>query len=1262
MKPVRASKLVWLLIFVLALQSVVLSGRQVANSQAYPEVDMLNDRWGIVTRSTYGPIAVDGIPNEPVWAQAAALQHFKTFFDHRPAEHDTVVKVVYDASRLYISLQSPLGYDSPPKAERVFVVLADPGNDQKFYTIPVVVTLDSHPVGISLRNWTGSDPKVSGQQFVNLGQSNQVKPVVNKQPNGSWTAEMAVPWSVIGSPQLAPGAELRMNVIRYYGPDSPYPASSWVPIRTSTLIDDDRNRPFDQRSLTLHGDVTNEGRLGSLYLEAPPSSAFGSPAEAWKPEDSALQFRSFGEKALTFAKSAYPGLQQSDIAVVWTSPSGERTEAGDIQLGEEGQKWRIGFSHPAPLEDGLYSLSLFVRGQGTATGKLAIFAFDRYSLIEAGEQLYHVDAAPTAVTHVTYAPPSTEVQLLLQLVPDRIGFFATGVPHNTQLGFRSANYTWSVAKPWAITSADALKLDYPNDTYRENKSLTVTNKLGEPVEYPYYEDGSGNRYFLSAHLWHQQRLYAVKRTKELAATDPLGAARLLYQFSKKYAGWVRINDTIWNQYPFEGTAAAPYAYYGGMWDRWTLQDLVGLRPLADAFAEVDKTDAFELLSAEAGEDVRDRIVDGMLLPSIEGLHTYTELNSNVEYSNWIGLIQLGKALKEPRYIHEAVGRMDAFSKSSFLFDGFWKEITLSYHNQTINGVRGTASYAAGWTDPAGYLSSRSGQRFDNFDPSAPLPQIGSMLNIPNLLAYPDGRYFPVNDTWAFQIAPSPQSNASLLMPAAGIAKMVRGTGTGQSQLYMTFSPNFGHDHKDPLNLALYGEGQELLPDIGYTHTFYRQWTLSTLGHNTVVVDGKDAAIQGAVKQGGSLSAFNLLSPSGDVQAMGAREEQAYPGVSEYAREPWFVGFDGAAGGEGYVVDLFRVAGGGRHEYTLNGDANRDATLTANVPLVSYGPYLVDGTPTIIMPQQETDTGGTSDNQYYAYTYVRNVQTAEVPDGEYELTMTTKTGNTDKANLHVYGFAGSGDNRMFIGQSPSLRATRMNGLTGDTNTEAVSYTMPKFVLRKEGDSLQSQFIHVMEPYAAGAAPRIDSVNVLKSDETTGEAIIAVSYGDTTDIILSAPHYAGQPLTAGDLTMNGKMGFIRLQAGVVTRMYLAGGALLQKGSESLTGAGPVAGDIRKVNRNENPGETNGFVTTTDVPSSMVGRYMLVTHPDQTVHAYPITGIARDPVKGETTIDIGTDPGFAYTGEGPAEQRPSQMFYYPATKWKGTHTFEIDNVASK
>ncbi|MDF2670121.1 MAG: Heparinase II/III-like protein [Paenibacillus sp.] len=1197
MKLFRARRWFWVLFLLLAIVAIVIPVMNTPDDDDYPSIVMQDDRWAIMGQSKGSSVHVDGILDESAWGEALSLQGFTTFFDNRQVEYDTQAKLVYDSSYLYVSMTSPKGYDTHPAAERVFIVLASDVDSQTFYTVPVTITTDSHPVGISLNNWSGGEPHDRAQTFVDLVLSKKVTPVVEKQSNGSWSAEVAIPWNELGSPELRSLTELKLNIVRYYGPSSPYSASSWVPIRTSALLDHDEDRPFDERQFRLHAGVANENRLGTLFLLDAPTGEAESLFKKVQPPNARLLFKSFNEKMLAFNSKKHPDLKQSDLRLVWGTPSGMQTEVTEFLLEKQKRDYRITFSHPVVVDEGQYSLQLFAATEGNEVDQLALYTFDRAGLIAAGEQLYTIQAAAeTEIVEVENKPASTEVLSLIKLIPDRVGFFAAGVPHNPQLGFRSANYAWSIVKPAVITALDKIPMDYPNEEYKETKKLVVTNAKGNQVEYPYYEDSSGKRYFLSAHLWHKQRQHVVNRTSEMAKFDKLGAARLLYAFSLAYEGWVRINDTIWNQYPMDGGIDPPFNYYGGVWERWTSQELGALRPLADAFAQIDRTNAFELLSKEVGEDVRSRIVDGMFIPSVEEVFSYPVLNHNVEYTNWIGLIQIGKALKQPRYIHEAVSRMDEFAKVGYLFDGFWKEITLSYHNQTSTGVRGTADYVKGWTDPEGYLSPLTGQRYDNFASAKLIPQIDSIFNVPNLLTYPDGSYYPINDTWAYQKAAAPLNKASLLLPAAGIAKLIRGQGGEQAQLYLQFSPNFGHDHKDPLHLSLYGEGQELLPDIGYTHTFYRQWTVSTLGHNTVVVDGKDGIIQNEGKMGGRLTAFNVFSPSGDVQAIQAHQENSYPGLAEYSREPWFVGFQDAADGAGYVVDLFRVRGGSKHEYTLNGDANRDAVMTTDIPLETYGPFLLEGNPAIIMPKQETDMGGTSDNQYYGYTFVKDVQHAIVPDGNYNLMMKTKSGAADKASLNIHGFVGSGTNRLFIGKAPSLRSTRINGLSSDTNAEAVKYEMPKMVLRKEGTNLNSQFIHVMEPYASGKKALIDKVEVLKSNELTGEAVVAVSYGDTVDIIMSSPRNEGQPLTVGDITMVGKMGFIRLEGGKVSRMYLSGGSMLRKGTDQLNGEGSYTGPITYVERQQNQGETNAFITTEAVSQMVVGRYVFVTHPDQ------------------------------------------------------------------
>ena len=41
----------------------------------------------------------------------------------------------------------------------------------------------------------------------------------------------------------------------------------------------------------------------------------------------------------------------------------------------------------------------------------------------------------------------------------------------------------------------------PGASLRENRTLRLLNPMGDEVEYPFYEDGSGRRYFFRARAW-----------------------------------------------------------------------------------------------------------------------------------------------------------------------------------------------------------------------------------------------------------------------------------------------------------------------------------------------------------------------------------------------------------------------------------------------------------------------------------------------------------------------------------------------------------------------------------------------------------------------------------------------------------------------------------------------------------------------------------------------------------------------------------------
>jgi hypothetical protein len=326
---------------------------------------------------------------------------------------------------------------------------------------------------------------------------------------------------------------------------------------------------------------------------------------------------------------------------------------------------------------------------------------------------------------------------------------------------------------------------------------------------------------------------------------------------------------------------------------------------------------------------------------------------------------------------------------------------------------------------------------------------------------------------------------------------------------------------------------------------------------------------------------------------------------------------------------------------------------------------LEGTPDIIKPKQETDYGGTSDNQFYAYTFVRNVQTAEKPDGVYGLTFTS---SNEQAKLSVYGHIGQGDNRLFLGKAPSLRMTRLHGLDGDRNSEAVKYDLPKWIARresKEGSELVSQFVHVMEPYAHDSQPLIDRVDVLHSDETTMQAVIAVTYGEVTDIIMSAPHYeGGVPLRTGEWELAGKNGFVRIVKGRVQRMLLAGGTRLVAGGHTIDGDGPITGTILDVIGPIPGGGGHRLIVDGDIPPSVVGRYVIIHHPDHTTTAYPIGSVTRSTSTNLLELGVDEDPGFVYTIAANMESgpnRPSRMTYYPGREWVGSHTYVIDNVVT-
>ncbi|MEF3308696.1 heparinase II/III family protein [Paenibacillus sp. GYB004] len=1187
---------------------------------------MNTNKWAVLAEIPSTP-AADGGLAEKEWSEAAILDDFRTaYFNERVADGPRY-KLAYDSTHLYIA--GTFASEDRPVLDKIELIVSTmkPGEPHYIVSIPVTPAAKTIKTGWGETDLQPITVQVNDCSLMDAGDRTVV--------------EAKVSWSSLGSAPPSPGTRWRMNVVHVHHLGSK-PLISWVPVRTSRFWD------TGSSIVMVNGNVIDEGRLGSLFFARTPTG------RRWVPQDAGLRYVDFTHKEVSFKEDGITGPQQSELALKWKAPSGDWMPLPRVSSGTDGTRRVLTFEHPPVSARGLIELQMCVyRGDCPDDGLFAILSFDRDEWIEAGLAVSAKVVSTGNPVRVQPEPASRHVQHTLELIPDKTGFIFTGLPEMPEL---HPDQLFKLSDDRRSLVSIKTGTVYPNARYPETKVVTAINRKGEAVDYPYYEDEAGKRYFLSARLWYLQRHYTVAETETIAGTDALGAARLLYRFAEVYEGYVPTTDYIWHNYPISITSGPPFNYWGGMWCRWSVAELNSLRPLLRAYDRVKQTNAFDVLSEEVGEDVDRKIVRDMFIPSIQYALAYPYVLGNMNYTQWLGLIEAGKALNEPDYIHNAFQWMEDYVETQFLSDGYWREAAPSYHVQSTNGLAQAADALSGYSDPDGYVSPRTGRRFDNLDMRTVYPAIGMSVRNNNLLVYPDGKLLPLQDAWASDMAGSPLLDAGpLLMPAAGIARLAGGTGADQTQVWLQFEPKYGHNHYGPLQLNLYAAGQELLPDLGYTYTKDRAFTLSAIGHNTVVVDSKDMKIDDVSKHGGRIS---LFAPMGDVQAMRADQKEAYEGVDQYGREPWLILFPGAAEGEGYVVDLFRVSGGSRHEYTLQGDANRDAWFETALEQGEFGPHLLPPG-TKVKEAEQFNERGSAEGHYYGYISIRNVKRAHLPGDRYEVTLVTSEDGAEKAKMNITGLLEPGGNELYLARSPSIRSTRLSGKSADTNDEAAKYDMPKLVLRRDGTRLNSTFVTVMEPYAGAAGPRIETIERLQlSEGPEGALAIRVTYGRITDLLISSTGHPDQTIVADGVTMRGKMGFVRTEDGVVRSMYLIGGTLLATGGVALTGMGTIRGEITSTKRKANGDPYNGIVTRTPIGAAaadaMRGAYVVVTHPDESARGFRIKETIGD--SGSTVIVFDEyDPGFEIRPDG-----TSIMSYYPAKRWNGTHTFTFDGIS--
>lgn len=305
---------------------------------------------------------------------------------------------------------------------------------------------------------------------------------------------------------------------------------------------------------------------------------------------------------------------------------------------------------------------------------------------------------------------------------------------------------------------------------------------------------------------------------------------------------------------------------------------------------------------------------------------------------------LGKCLGLPGYADTALRGYEKVRDDSFLEDGFSKE-SPAYTNMFLNQLLLVPETLHGFAWPASF-SGRTGT-VDLYTSDAKLRR---MYETVSQMLCPDGSYLPLSDTQVgarpdldivlmglrhypeifrgtvptlvgkqrgeyavFRSTPealSEDRGLSLrenLFPNWQTATLRHGIGPKAAVAALVFNPPGGHRHWDNLALFYQEGGLNLLGEQGYLCDMpLNRWIHSTQSHNLVVVDDQEQEMTGRRPEFGIMACSPLASV---VEAT----SNAYLQCSEYRRRVIMLkGPDGHT----ILVDLFRVAGGGKHAYRV----------------------------------------------------------------------------------------------------------------------------------------------------------------------------------------------------------------------------------------------------------------------------------------------------------------------------------------------------------
>ncbi len=821
---------------------------------------------------------------------------------------------------------------------------------------------------------------------------------------------------------------------------------------------------------------------------------------------------------------------------------------------------------------------------------------------------------------------------LRALVPKQSGLYFCGCP-NCEGGTQEGNMVWSPDDPEHVHCKSCGKV-YPSPDYPMTHEVSVKSPSGDEHLYRYYQDAKGRQYFFEARVWYARIHYYDGVAHRLAqvydATKDERYARAAGVLLDQYA-WVVPGYAPKFDYPFRpkqffgAEVKPPYPvtdYRASRYSWWAYMDVPDELVLAyDLIANSSALDS----------EMRARIEKDLIRGSVAWVLLNPEQLTNMAPGVWQSMVQAGRIVGEPDYIHDAVARARRFLREQFFYDHFWREGTPSYHLQSVEYLQSALDAMRGYSDPAGYVSPRDGQHYQRLDPDALFPDLPKARAVAELMRLPDGRYAPVHDTWWTHKGEPLQNSEPHLLPGMGYAILGSGAGKDQVQVHLAFSGGYGHEHMDNLAMLLWANGRETFSDLGYTHTKDRAWTICAASHNTVLIDQRDQHADEGTD--GNLLLWSTGRLSSAVEADG---RAAYPQASMYRR---LLALVERPGGLPFVVDIFRVSGGETHDWFLHGNADEDTEVRLNLPRQPFDGSLVPAGVTFLPAENEGDFRMFSDTASPGlYGYLRDLRRA-VTGGTWQADFPDAGGSSTR--LLMVGAPGT---EVFTGRDPSVRRAR------DDDSKLVQFTRPFVMARRRAAGKPSVFAAVLDPAAAQADREVTEVQPLLIDDSAAVLrIVSPGYTYLVATCTDPAWHVTCDSPEGKVAFQGRYALLR-QSGRSIAAQLVGVSRIGWGRASFAGAGRLEGRVLAVSADALEITVSGADA-----AGLQDQTVIITHGDGATHGYQILRAERTG-PGRMKLYVATT-GFEYD----PEKKLTRFTSFPLREIVGENRFSIDLTRS-